>query len=174
MVTIQPSDFTLALDPPAVSLVTGHHTTLHLTASSVGVFAGSVHLSVSTLPQWVTFTFTPTDLQVPQGGNATTAIYLDTDAVIGYLSQNRSGEGMRGVASGAAVAIALVLVPVAVRRRRRVASLLGMAMAALLLAGATGCSGKYPDSTPPGTYNLQVTGTSGSLTHTVTLTLMVQ
>ncbi len=173
VVTIQPSDFALSLDSPSVSLVTGHHTTLHLTASSVGVFAGSVHLSVSTLPQWVTFTFTPTDVQVPQGGSAKSAIYLDTDAVIGYLSQRRSGEGMDGGAS-AAVAIALVLVPVAVRRRRALASMLGLAIAMLLLAGATGCSGKYPDSTPPGTYNLQVTGTSGSLTHSVTLTLTVQ
>jgi hypothetical protein len=49
-VTILPSDFNLSLDPSSISLVTGHHTTLHLTATGTGIFADTVRLSASNLP----------------------------------------------------------------------------------------------------------------------------
>ena len=56
-------------------------------------------------------------------------------------------------------------------RRRRITALLTLA----LFAGTTGCSGKYPDSTVPGVYNLQITATGAQtgLTHTIILPLNV-
>lgn len=175
-VTILPSDFTLAFNPPTISLVTGHHTTLTLTASSVGNFADTVHLSASNLPPWVTLRFTPTDLKLTAGNSATASIYLDTDAVIGYISQSKPSSPLTpGLSAATAAAFALILAPFTVRRRRRLAMLLTLTLAAALLASTSGCSGKYPDSTAPGTYALQITatGTQTGLTHTVTLPLTV-
>jgi hypothetical protein len=75
----------------------------------------------------------------------------------------------------AAAALALVLAPITLRRRRRIASLLALILAAALLAAASGCSGKYPDSTLPGVYTLKITatGAQSGLTHTINLPLTV-
>jgi hypothetical protein len=174
-VTVLPSDFKLSLTPSSISLITGHHTTLTLTANSVGIFADTVHLSALNLPQWVTIRFTPADLKLAAGGNAITSIYLDTDAVIGYLSQTHPAHHAPGHISETAATLALILAPLTLRRRRRITTLLTLAIAAAFFAGATGCSGKYPDSTTPGTYNLQITatGTQTGLTHTINLPLTV-
>ena len=176
-VTILPSDFTLSLDPSSISLVTGHHTTLHLSAASVGIFADTVRLSASNLPQWVTVRFTSADLKLTVGSTASTSVYVDTDAVIGYMSQaSPLPSRTPGIATTAtAAALALVLAPITVRRRRRITALLALTIAAALLAATSGCSGKYPDSTAPGSYTLQITATGAQtgLTHTINLPLTV-
>lgn len=174
-VTIFPSDFTLSLDPPSISLITGHHATLHLSASSVGIFADTVRLSTSNLPEWVTVRFTPTDLKLSAGNSTTSSVYVDTDAVIGYMSQANSPLQAPRIAATASVALALVLAPITVRRRRTLQALLALTFAAALLAAISGCSGKYPDSTPPGNYTLQITATAAQtgVTHTIALPLTV-
>jgi hypothetical protein len=59
--------------------------------------------------------------------------------------------------------------------RRRITALLALTLAAALLAGTSGCSGKYPDSTVPGAYTLKIaaTGAQTGLTHTINLLLTV-
>jgi hypothetical protein len=66
-------------------------------------------------------------------------------------------------------------VPLTLQRRRRITTLFTLAIGVTFFAGASGCSGKYPDSTTPGTYNLQIstTGTQTGLTHTINLPLTV-
>jgi hypothetical protein len=75
----------------------------------------------------------------------------------------------------AAGALAFILAPITLRRRRRISSLLALALAAVLVAGTSGCSSKYPDSTVPGAYTLKITaiGAQTGLTHTVDLPLTV-
>jgi FG-GAP repeat. len=174
-VTILPSDFKLSLDPPSISLVTGHHTTLHLTATATGIFADTVRLSASNLPQWVTVQFKPVDLKLTVGGTATTSVYVDTDAVIGYMSQANPHPSRTPGIPATAAALALILAPITLTRRRRIASLLALTIAAALLSAASGCSGKYPDSTPPGVYILKITatGAQAGLSHTINLPLTV-
>jgi hypothetical protein len=59
--------------------------------------------------------------------------------------------------------------------------LAGMALLLVLFVGlagfVSGCNGGYPGinaGTPAGTFTITVTGTSGTLTHTTTVTLIVQ
>jgi hypothetical protein len=176
IVTILPSDFTLSFNPSSLSLATGHHTTLTLTATSVGNFADTVRLSTSNLPEWVTIRFTPAELSLKSGSNATSSIYIDTDAVIGYMSlANPPSPSTPGISASAAGVLALLLAPFTVRKKRRLATLLTLAIAVALLTTASGCSSKYPDSTMPGTYTLKITATGAQtgLTHTINLPLTV-
>jgi hypothetical protein len=48
-------------------------------------------------------------------------------------------------------------------------------LAALAATTLTGCSGKYPASTAPGTYTFQITATAqnSGVTHTIPYTLIV-
>jgi hypothetical protein len=57
--------------------------------------------------------------------------------------------------------------------RRQPAKKLAWAFALLLLASQTGCSGLPHHGTPAGIYTLTITGTAGSLTHQVTVSLTV-
>jgi hypothetical protein len=174
-VTILSSDFTLSFNPSSLSLVAGHHTTLTLTATSVGNFADTIRLNATNLPQWVTIRFTPAELKLTSGSNTTASVYIDTDAVIGYLGQaNPSSPRTPGISAIAASALALILAPITVRRRR-LAALLTLTIAAALLTTVSGCAGKYPDSTAPGTYTLQITATGAQtgLTRTINLPLTV-
>jgi hypothetical protein len=69
---------------------------------------------------------------------------------------------------------ALILCFLFATRRRRVLSTLGFATAILLLAGCNGGGQSgVPAGTPAGSYQVGVTGTSASLTHTVMLNLQV-
>jgi hypothetical protein len=173
--TILPSDFTLSIDPSSLTLITGHHTTLTLTATSVGSFADTIHLTIGSLPQWTNFAFTPFDLKLTAGGKATTRVYVDTDAVIGYISQTQPQPKRNPFSTALATTLALILLPFTNRRPRRLPTLIALAITATLLIGATGCSGMYPGSTAPGTYTLQITATGKQtpITHTLDLPLTV-
>lgn len=177
--TILPSGFTLSIDPASLTIVTGHHSTLTLTATSVGAFADTLTLSIGPLPKWTTVTFTPTALHLTQGGTATSRVYVDTDAVIGYLSQTGPNpvhpDPTNRTCTTITVGLSLILLPVTCRRARRIHALIALAIAATLLSTSTGCSGMYPTSTTPGNYTLQITatGTQTPLTQTITLPLTV-
>ena len=171
--TILPSDFTLSIEPSSTALATGHHTTVILTAASIGNFSDSLRLTVTPIPSYATITFTPATLQLTSGGKATSRINLDTDEIVGYLSKTQTRPSPS--ASTLAATLALIFFPLALWRRRRLPTFLALAITATLLIGATSCSGRYPSSTPPGTYNLQITatGTMTPITHTITLPLIV-
>jgi uncharacterized protein (DUF2141 family) len=171
--TVLPSDFTLSIDPSSLTLITGHHTTLTLIATSVGSFADTIHLTIGSLPQWTNVAFTPIDLTLTAGGKATTKVYVDTDAVIGYISQTQPKR--TPFSTAIATTLALLVLPFTNRRARRLPTLIALAITAALLIGATGCSGMYPGSTTPGTYTLQITATAKQIpiAHTLDLPLTV-
>jgi hypothetical protein len=61
------------------------------------------------------------------------------------------------------------------KARRNWARYLGLIAFLAMVAGtATGCGAKGSTKTPPGQYSVTVTGTSGSLTHSVTYSITVQ
>jgi len=139
-------------------------------------FPAAVTLSVSGLPTGATATFSPSILAAGSGStNVTLTIQLP--ATTSRLQPaNRLGRGL------APFALALLLLPFAGRMRRAGRKLgRGVSLVLLLLlglgatVGLTGCgSSDGYFIQPQQTYTLTVTGTSGTLLHSTTVTLTVE
>jgi hypothetical protein len=107
-------------------------------------------------------------MQLAPGQTQAGKLYIDTDAILGYLSQNR---GCPVAPSGAPFLALLPFAVFGIKRRIRWLLLIASLGAVSLIA----CSGKYPASIAPGTYVVQVNAASpGSAASVSTpLTLLV-
>jgi hypothetical protein len=78
-----------------------------------------------------------------------------------------------GLWFGAAVALGLLVVS---RRKTTTGIALAGCLVFLALSSFAGCGGSHAadQKTPPGTYNVTFTATSGTVTHSVPATLIVQ
>ena len=175
--TILQSDFVLFANPTHITLATGHHTTFSLSATSTGAFADQLFLSTLTLPGHVTVRIDQATPNLAPGGQTSTSLYLDTDDVLGYLS-NAQPVPRRPASALQALSVAALLPALLLcsgRRRRRLPTLLACLLLGFTLFAAAGCSGKYPASAAPGSYTLQVTATGRQthLTHTLDIPLTI-
>lgn len=184
--------YTINLPPPSFSITgtavsvapgatTGNSSTITLTPSNG--FTGVISLSCAISP---TAASDPATCSIPSSvsfsGSAaqTTTLTVNTTSATSAINQIRGF--IRPVVGGAALAcLLLVGIPV---RRRRWRSVLGMLILLIAVVGATlGCSGGANgdggggggnSGTTPGTYVITVSGTSGSITQTGTVSLTVQ
>ena len=178
-VSEQVDDFNLTISTSASgstaqTVVPGGTASYSFTLSPTGTatFPASVNLTVTGLPTGATYTITPSILAA---GAGSTPVIL-TITVPRQTAMLRTGEKL------APFALALMLLPFCGRVRRRAGKLSKLAALLLLVvAGAagltalTGCgstTGFF--ASPPQTYNVTITGTSGALTHSTTVTLTVE
>lgn len=172
-------DFSLsAMSGSTLPTSPGGTATYTVTFSPIGAttFPAAVNLSVSGLPAGASYTLTPATVTAGAGStNMTLAVVAPTQTAT-LRRGARFGRGMMPIALG------VLLLPFS-RRMRRSSGRLGRAVSLTLLllagagvmAGLTGCgSSTIPPSQPLGvSYTLTVTGTSGQLSHTTTVTLDV-
>ena len=152
--------------------------TITVTAQN-GTFSNAVALSASGMPAGATASFAPASV-TPGSSSASSTLTIQ----VPWASASNGRESGRGGLGGrlAPFALALILLPFSGKLRRtgkrlsRIAStLLLLAAGMSALAGLSGCdanSGFFGQTQK--TYVVTVTGTSGALSHSATVTLIVE
>jgi hypothetical protein len=174
---IQPQDYTLTT-PPALTIKTEHHLATTVTLTSIGSFTDFITLACTNLPAYGTCTFDKSTLQLLADGTATAKLTIDTDAVLYYAQSRHQPISPRRALTTLATLLPIGLLSLAATRRRRLPRLLTILFLLSTIPATltlSGCSGKYPGSTAPGTYTIQITssGATTGLTHTATINLTV-
>ena len=124
----------------------------------------NVHMSFGVNPPGPTTT-------EPFAPGALYEIKIDTDAVPGYASMDL----YRRVVVAVLLPCLFFGLPSDRDKRKLRLRVIALCLLVFLSSGTIGCSGKYPSSTPPGTYSIMINGhgESTSLDRTTTLTLIV-
>jgi sugar lactone lactonase YvrE len=175
-------DFSLTPATPTggtATVVGGTPATYTFTLAPVGgtTLAGPIAFSLSGFPTGSVFNFSPAS--VATGTGTTTVTLTITPPIAQAMDRNRpTHPRSNGVVPIAFAFLALPFTLIFGRKRRRPAALLLWLMLFASAFGLTGClsassSGYYGNDTP-GTYTLNVTATSGALSHSAGVTLVRQ
>ncbi len=177
------SDFSLAASSSHDTIQSGATATYTLTASAVGgSFPSVVSLSCTGLPANASCSFSPSSLKPGATKATTTLTIITSDSSAENLPatparRNPIGNGWMQLQGLGVVGMVLA------KGNKRCRKALILALLVLLVAGMlfmTGCAGgtgigpQNQSSTTPQSYTITVTGTAGSLQHTLPLTLTVQ
>jgi RsiW-degrading membrane proteinase PrsW (M82 family) len=177
----QPAQFTMQLNPTALSLQSQQHLITTLTIASVNNFTDTLDLGCLGLPFAATCTFSKDAVALGADGTQVIQVVVDTGSPltsgsVAQLEQHRAGPlVMMSFLPGAA----LLGFAFWKGRRKMRSGLTGLLMLLLLAgisAGMSGCSGGLSiNGTPPGTYIFQVTatGTGTGVTQAIDVTLTV-
>lgn len=175
-INIQPDFSMSSIQPVFVSL--GGSGFVTLTVTALDGFKSAVNFSCAGLPSESTCTFSPASVT----GSGNTTLTISTTAPHAALKKSqRPRYEMLAAASGILLAALVLVIPTRARGLRR---MLGLMVLGLLL-GAVGCGGggssgggtppNTPNpGTPVGTYNVLLTATSGSISHSQSFPLVVQ
>ena len=177
-----PSDFSLASSSGSDTVKAGSSAIYHLTVSPVGgSFPDAIKLSCGGLPDHATCSISASAVTPgasPAAATLTVAT-LSSIAQAAPLHQNQlfyavciqlSGIGLVGMMLAGSRSRFM-------RKFRLLISLTILVPALMFMsacAGGTGIVSQTQGGTPPGTYTISVTGSSGALRHSIPLTLIVQ
>jgi len=173
-------DFTVSpLGAISQTVSAGQAANFNLTIAPLGGVQAVYALQCGTLPAHTLCTCNPASEAISGTATGTAAVQLST----GQSNASELNRERRPHTSGGLTFLTMVcgglLLPWAVRRARR--TVLFTALLAIVLGGVASCvssgggtggvAGAIP--TPPGTYSIPVTVTSNGISHSITLTLIV-
>ena len=167
---VSAADFTITSNVPTQTVFGGTPATYTITVTPVGgPFTGTILLGISGLPTGSSATFTPPSL-TPGSGPASSSLVITTLPQQARLDHHRPWLPQ-------SIMVALLLPLLWWRRRKPFRSVrLSVILLGAMLGGAilslSGCTGGL--QLPSATYTLTVSGTSGNISHTTTVTLTVQ
>jgi N-acetylneuraminic acid mutarotase len=186
VISIPVPSFTMAANPSSLTIKSGSTGTTIITVTPTNGFTGTVNFSCGSLPTDATCSLAPSSVTVTSGGAApTTTLTVGTNGTAtASLRGAPNGAGSNGTLLPE-IFVAMILLPLGFTRRilraRKTGSpwLLGLllataSLAAVAVVGLAGCGGKSSTSTPPGSYSIVVTGTSGATTVPLSISVTVQ
>jgi hypothetical protein len=166
-------DFTLAVTPTSATVTAGGNTAFTVNLASVNSFAGTVSLTCTGAPAASSCMISPTSAALTANGTASSSGAINTTArsmVSPPVSLRFDRRGPFTFWIFVVVGLALLLGWIFSQRGAR---RLVWGLAAIALLATASCSGVPHGGTPAGNYTLTVTATSGSLTHSATISLTV-
>jgi hypothetical protein len=161
--------------PPSLTVAQGANGTFTVTVTPAGGFNQAVALACAGAPANATCVVAPTSVTPSDGVTPVTATVTVSTVAPSVVAPPSSipvpPMSMRQVVPLIAALLLLFFLPRSPRLRTR----LGLAGALVVFLAMAGCSGPHQKTggTPKGTSNLTVTGTSGSLTSSATVSLTV-
>ncbi len=165
-------DFILPTNVPAITILPGQSEDLTIDVTSINGFAGTISFNCNVPQIMGTASCSATSVQLANSSKANSKITLRTTAPTTLVSRNR------GPVSGGTEGLVFlgVLAPFGLPLRRRRRGMWGrLALSAAFAATLVGCgSSIQAPITPPGTYAVVVTATSGAISHEMTLTVIVK
>jgi hypothetical protein len=172
------NDFSISANPTTATVPAGVPANYTLTLTPTGAIPNSIALSCSSgLPSGGTCTFTTTTIPNLNTGAATSTVHVNT------VVRPKPAAALEHGSGGPLYATLIPMLGVALmglgRKRRRVLSafLVTGFLGLMMLQAGCGSSSTTPPvtgGTPAGTYSVTLTGTSGSVSRTTTVTLVVQ
>ncbi len=168
--TNTPPDFTVTA-PATATVKDGSSVNFVVTVTPVGGFNSPVALTCTEPSALTLSTCIASPASVtPNGGPITSQVAVTTTALIVPPTRIPTPPvSWRQIVPLVLALLLLFLLPKTPRLRAR----LGMVTAMILFIVLAGCSGPPKPHTIPGTYNLTITGTAGTTTHTATVALTV-
>ena len=177
------SDFSLTSSPDSDTIPAGATASYALAVASVGSsFTSAVKLSCSGLPAQARCNFSPNTV-TPDSNAATVTLTISTSesvaqALPAHASPNRQMFAVWIQLQGMGLFGMILTGSKSRSRKLRTLILLALVIAGLLFmsgcAGGTGIMSQTGSGKTPITYNITVTGNSGSLQHSIPLTLTIQ
>jgi hypothetical protein len=159
-------DFTLAFNSPSGAVKQGDSWLSPVTVKGINGFDGEVTLTCGSLPLKTSCDFTPAKVTATAQG-------VPSTLRLGTIATTVQTAGMATMVFGL---FGVVLAPPK-RRKHRVLCVIAILVfcAGMVACGAaSGMRYIQTDGTPKGTYNITVTGISGQITHSGTVTVTVQ
>lgn len=179
---VQPADFGIGVAPSSATLSAGSSAMFTVSVSSISGFAQPVTLSCSGLPVAASCSFSPSAVTPGASAPATSTLTIFTGlrTQVPLQLPRKSPPAvvsqripMSWLLCGIAMAALISLVSLK-GRRAKVALGVSVLLAVLLVACANGGStAGVPAGTPAGSNQVSVTGVSGTLTHSGTVSLHV-
>jgi len=176
------SDFRISSSSNSATVKAGTTASYSVTVASVGgTFSNAVKLSCSGAPAKTTCSLSTTSV-TPGSNSVVVTATVSTTANSAELAMSRSGESHTIYALWMQLPgfglVGLTVIGTN-RRAKRFAVLIALFLLVGVLLFMSGCAGgtgiaPQHQGTAPGTYTITVSGTSGSLQHSVPLTLAVQ
>lgn len=176
------SNFTMAANPPAFTLVSKQHMILNVTIASLKDFTDTLSLGCLGLPQAATCSFSKDQMVLSAGGSMSVTLTVDTGdpLLAGTQAKNEAPQAPIGGGSKLALAcflpggLLLGLVGLRFRKVRGVGGLLLILILTGLSAVLTGCGTVNQIGTPAGVYNFNVSATGKTgVTQTLPVTMTV-
>jgi Beta-propeller repeat/Abnormal spindle-like microcephaly-assoc'd, ASPM-SPD-2-Hydin len=163
-------DFSVAVAPTTASVAAGGTTNVTVTVTGLNGFTTPVALTCTGAPLGSTCTLTPANV-TPTSTGATSMGAIVTTART-PATATTFPRGPRYPNAAWPILCVLLLLAIWIARRQPVKTF-ACAFALLLAVSLTSCSGLPNHGTPAGLYTLTITGTAGTQTHQVTVSLTV-
>ena len=181
-------DFDISASPTTLMITAGQPASFTVTLGSLNKFSSAVSLTCSGQPPGSTCSLSPMSVTPASGGTATSMVTIGTSSNPYQLMASGRGNNPASTVFAMLLPIpavgflGLMIAGSGDKRRfqgrKRLHHLTGcflLLIATVCLLGATGCySKKTGTGTHRGTTTVMITGTSGSITHSTSVTLAVQ
>jgi hypothetical protein len=171
-------DFTaVAAGSGSQTVASGQTANYSVTLTPLGAVPQSLTFQCNSLPTYAACIFNPSTNSVAANATGTEAVQITTSQSSGMALPSPWTPAWKTIA----FASAILLLPLATRRRRKLLALVALFVAMSVLSSCAGSGGGGGGSPPtptshtvaPGTYSISLVVSSGSVQHTVTLTLVV-